>query len=109
MQLSLIDQVPEFNKRYFLDVFAEATVIGKKVKLLTINGQGVPENLKVRIPSKFISKFPVGTIYKVDTKLVNKEGNKPYFIAKKAKCVERAIEFFDYNLKLQYGFGKKVS
>ncbi len=109
MQLSLIDQVPEFNKRYFLDVFAEATVIGKKVKLLTINGQGVPENIKVRIPSKFISKFPVGTIYKVDTKLVNKDGNKPYFVAKKGKCVERAIEFFDYNLKLQYGFGKKVS
>jgi hypothetical protein len=109
MQLSLIDEVPEFNKRYFLDVFAEATVVGKKVKLKTIIGQQVPENLKIRIASKFISKFPVGTIYKVDTKLVNKDGIKPYFVATRGKGVERAIEFFDYNLKLQYGFGRKIS
>jgi hypothetical protein len=110
MQLSLIDEVPEFNKRYFLDVFAEATVEGSssKVKLKTINGQQVPENLKIRIPSKFISRFPVGTIYKVDTKLINKEGVKPYFVATKGKFVERAIEFFDYNLKLQYGFSRKI-
>ena len=106
MQLSLVDEVPEFSKKYFLDVFAEALYDLKadKMKLKTINGQQVPENLKVSIPSKFIKNFPEGTIYKVDTKLVNKKGKKPYFIAMKGKEVKRAIEYFDYNLKVQYGF-----
>jgi hypothetical protein len=110
MQLSFIDDVPEFNKKYFLDVFAEATLEGKskKVKLKTINGQQVPENLKVRIPSRFIAKYPEGTIFKLDTKLINKTGYKPYFIAKNGKKVERAIEFFEYNLKLQKVYGNKA-
>lgn len=111
MQLSLIDEVPEFTKSYFLDVYAEALYDeGKdKMRLKTINGQQVPEDLSISIASKFISKYPVGTIYKLDTKLINKGGKKPYFIAVKAKGVQRAIEFFDYNLKVQYGFNQKVS
>jgi hypothetical protein len=106
MQLSLIDEVPEFTKSYFVDVFAEALYDTKaeKMKLKTINGQQVPEDLKVAISSKFIANYPEGTIYKVDTKLVNIKGKRPYFIAKRAKYVQRAIEFFDYNLKVQYGF-----
>ncbi len=106
MQLSLIDEIPELTKTYFLDVFAEALydVKADKMKLKTINGQQVPVDLKVSIPSKFITKYPEGTIYKVDTKLINKKGKSPYFVAKNAKKVERAIEFFDYNLKVQYGF-----
>lgn len=105
MQLSLIDEVPEFTKEFFLDVFATATLDnkGEKMKLKTIDGQNLPENIKVRIPSKFIKNYPEGTIYKVDTKLINKKGMRPYFIAKNGKSVERAIEFFDYNLKVQYG------
>lgn len=106
MQLSLVDEVPEFTKTYFLDVYAEALYDVKtdKMKLKTINGQPVPEDLKVAIPSKFIAKYPEGTIYKVDTKLVNKKGKRPYFVAMHSKTVQRAIEFFDYNLKVQYGF-----
>ncbi len=105
MQLSLIDEVPEFSKKHFLDVFAESLfdLKSEKTKLKTINGQQVPEDLKVIIPSKFIATFPEGTIYKIDTKLVNKKGKKPYFIAMKGKQVNRALEYFDYNLKVQFG------
>jgi hypothetical protein len=74
------------------------------MKLKTINGQQVPEDIKIAIPSKFITKYPEGTIYKVDTRLVNKKGKRPYFIAKNSKSVQRAIEYFDYNLKVQNGF-----
>lgn len=111
MQLSLVDEVPEFTKSYFLDVYAEALYdAGKdKMRLRTINGQQVPEDLSVSIASKFISKYPEGTIYKLDTKLIYKGGKKPYFIAVKAKGVQRAIEFFEYNLKVQYGFDQKIS
>jgi hypothetical protein len=106
MQLSLIDQLPEFNKKFFLDVYAEALydLKSEKMKLKTITGQQAPVDIKVSIPSKFLSKYPEGTIYKIDTKLINNNGRKPYFVAMKSKSVERAIEFFDYNLKVQYGF-----
>lgn len=110
MQLSLIDEVPEFSKKFFLDVFAEALYDFKsdKMKLKTIEGQNIPNDMKVSIPSKFLSKYPEGTIYKVDTRLIDKSGKKPYFVAVKSKGVQRAIEFFDYNLKVQYGFDYKL-
>ncbi|MCR9065408.1 MAG: hypothetical protein NXI00_15650 [Cytophagales bacterium] len=74
------------------------------MRLQTIDGQQVPRSLKVSIPRKFISKFPEGTIYKLDTKLVRKEGRRPYFIAINRRNVRRAMEFFEYNLKVQNGF-----
>lgn len=106
MQLSLIDIVPEFSKSHFLDVFAEAILEPnqRQMRLETIDGQGLPSQLKISIPKKFISQYPEGTIYKVDTKLVRKNGKKPYFIAINRKFVNRAMEFFEYNLKVQHGF-----
>ncbi|SOE19761.1 hypothetical protein SAMN06298216_0262 [Spirosomataceae bacterium TFI 002] len=106
MQLSLIDTVPEFSKNHFLDVFAEAILEPnqRKMRLETIDGQGVPSQLKISIPRKFISKYPEGTIYKVDTKLVRKNGKKPYFVAINRNYVNRALEYFEYNLKVQNGF-----
>src|SRR5690606_21303611 len=106
MQLSLIDQVPEFTKNFFLDVYAEAVMDGgnEKMHLQTIDGQQVPQKLRVSCPRNLISKFPEGTIYKLDTKLVRKDGRKPYFIAVNRRNMRRAIEFFEYNLKVQHGF-----
>jgi hypothetical protein len=106
MQLSLIDYVPEFSKNHFLDVFAEAILEPnqKRMRLETIDGQGVPAQLKISVPRKFISQYPEGTIYKVDTKLVRKDGQKPYFVAVDRKLINRALEYFEYNLKVQNGF-----
>ncbi len=109
MQLSLIDLVPEVNKSFFLDVFAEAVLDSNKAQMCleTIDGQQVPGDLKVSIPKKQISRFPEGTIYKLDTRLVRRDGKKPYFIAVNRKNVRRAMEFFEYNLKVQNGFDYK--
>lgn len=106
MQLSLIDYVPELTKNYFLDVFAEAVLDANRnvMRLQTIDGQQVPSHIKISCPKKYISRFPEGTIYKVDTKLVRKGSKKPYFIATNRKNVDRAMEYFEYNLKVQHGF-----
>ena len=106
MQLSLLDQTPQFNKEFFLDVFAEAIFEPRKNKyhLQTIDGQQTPPLLKISIPNKLISQFPEGTIYKLDTKLVRRNGQKPYFVAINRSGVSRAMEFFEYNLKVQNGF-----
>ncbi len=107
MQLSLVDEVPELNKVFFLDVFAESFYdLGRKrMRLSTINGQKVPCNLKVSCPSKLVSHYPEGTIFKLDARLVRRgDGKHPYFIAVNRSNMQRALEFFDYNLKVQNGF-----
>ena len=107
MQLSLVDEVPELNKIFFLDVFAESFFdLGKKrMRLNTINGQKVPSNLKVSCPSKLVAHYPEGTIFKLDARLIRRgDGRHPYFIAVNRSNMQRALEFFDYNLKVQNGF-----
>ena len=107
MQLSLLDEVPELNKVFFLDVFAESYYdLGKKrMRLSTINGQQIPCAIKVSCPSKLVANYPEGTIFKLDARLVRRgEGKHPYFIAINRSNLQRALEFFDYNLKVQNGF-----
>ncbi|MDZ7935724.1 MAG: hypothetical protein U5M51_12345 [Emticicia sp.] len=107
MQLSLVDEVPELNKIFFLDVFAESFFDSgrKRMRLNTINGQKVPRDLKVSCPSKLVATLSEGTIFKLDARLVRKGGEcNPYFIAVNRKNMQRALEFFDYNLKVQNGF-----
>ncbi|MFN8356118.1 MAG: hypothetical protein U0Y10_16800 [Spirosomataceae bacterium] len=103
MQLSLVSELPEFDKKIFLDIFAEVYYDSRRnrLRLKTIEGQRVPAHLMVGCEACAIAKFPEGTIYKLDARLVKKQGKKPYFVAIKQKKVERAIEFFEHNLKLQ--------
>lgn len=106
MQLSLIDEVPEFTKTFFLDVFAESILDFKKDKfhLYTIDGQLVPAKLKVSCPNAILKHFPEGTIFKLDARLIRRYNAKPYFVAIHRKNIQRAVEFFEYNLKVQNGF-----
>lgn len=107
MQLSLVDEVPELNKIFFLDVFAESYFDSgrKRMRLNTINGQSVPRDLKVSCPAKLVAHYPEGTIFKLDARLIRRgDGSHPYFIAVNRSNLQRALEFFDYNLKVQNGF-----
>jgi hypothetical protein len=107
IQLSLVDEVPELNKIFFLDIFAESyfDIHKKRMRLNTINGQKVPCDLKINCPAKLVANYPEGTIFKLDARLVRRNnGRHPYFIAINRKTMQRALEFFDYNLKVQTGF-----
>ena len=112
MQLSLVDEVPELNKIFFLDVFAESYFDSsrKRMRLATINGQNIPRDLKVSCPAKLVAHYPEGTIFKLDARLIRRgNGCHPYFVAINRNNVQRALEFFDYNLKVQNGFGYEFS
>jgi hypothetical protein len=75
------------------------------MRLSTINGQQVPCDIKVSCPSKLVSHYPEGTIFKLDARLIRRgDGKLPYFIAINRSHLQRALEFFDYNLKVQNGF-----
>jgi len=107
MQLSLLDEVPELTKVFFLDIFAESYYDNSKrrMRLNTINGQQVPCDMKISCPAKLIASYPEGTIFKLDARLVRRnKGKRPYFIAINRSNLQRALEFFEYNLKVQNGF-----
>ncbi|HEV7349517.1 hypothetical protein [Telluribacter sp.] len=105
MQLSLVEQLPELDKRIFLDVFAKMHLDPRTrlPVLKTIEGQHVPRELRVKCDRRSILLFPEGTIYKLDARLVHTKGKRPYFTAIQSKKIQRAIEFFEYNLQLQKG------
>lgn len=105
MQLSLLSDLLGNEKTYFLDVFAQVyfDASRKRPRLKTIDGQNIPSELKVACPKKIISHFPEGTIYKLDVRLIQKNGCQPYFMTVNKNSVQRAIEFFEYNVSLQKG------
>ena len=103
VQLSLVEELPEFDKKVFLDVFAEVRFINEKPRLQTIDGQGVPAALKVRCLSRFVAPYPAGTIYKLDVRLVRNQHQRPYFVAVSNRNIHRTLEFFDHNRGIQLG------
>ena len=109
MQLSLLDYFPDLEKRIFLDVFACTSVEqhSSRIYLKAMEGQGVPTHLKVRCNRQVIAAFPLGTVYKLDMRLVVSKGKKPYFSAISSKKVHRALEFFEHNLNIQKGIAPR--
>ena len=105
MQLSLVSELPELEKKVFLDIYASVYFDTRRnrPRLKTIDGQRIPCDLKVGCPMKIISEFPEGTIYKLDARLVQKNGRRPYFLTINKYKVQRAIEFFDHNIQVQKG------
>lgn len=105
MQLSLLEYFPDIEKRIFLDVFACLKVDQgtKKMYLFPIEGQGVPVEFKVRCNRQIINTFPVGTVYKLDVRLVLQKDKRPYYSAVSNRKIYRALEFFEHNLDLQNG------
>ena len=105
MQLSLVSELPELEKKVFLDIYASVYFDTRRnrPRLKTIDGQRIPCDLKVGCPTKIISEFPEGTIYKLDARLVQKNGRRPYFLTINKNKVQRAIEFFDHNILVQKG------
>ena len=110
MQLSLVEQFPELNKSLFLDVYAKMILDTRThtPTLITLVGQRVPGELKIRCQRKVIGQFPEGTVYKLDVRLVNVKKGKPYFSAVQNRCIQRALEFFEHNMRVQRSFSAPV-
>ena len=105
MQLSLVSEMPELEKKIFLDIYAKVYFDTRRnrPRLKTLEGQTIPCDLKIGCPLKIISDFPEGTIYKLDARLIQKNGRRPYFLTINKNKVQRAIEFYDHNIQIQKG------
>jgi hypothetical protein len=104
MQLSLLTDLPELEKKVFLDVYAKVYFDTRRnrPRLRTIDGQNVPSEMSISCPTKLL-KDPEGTIYKLDARLISRNGRQPYFTAINRSNVQKALEFFEYNLQIQKG------
>ncbi len=105
MQLSLL---PSDEQRYFLDLFAQVIFDTRRnrPRLKTICNQMVPGDLSVSCPARLLNRFPEGTIYKLDAKLVQVPGKQPYLVAVNQRNMQRALEYYDHNRQLQSGTTK---
>lgn len=105
MQLSLVSEMPELEKKIFLDIYAKVYFDTRKnrPRLKILAGQTIPCDLEIGCPLKTISDFPEGTIYKLDARLIQKNGHRPYFLTINKNKVQRALEFYDHNLQIQKG------
>ncbi len=102
-QFSIFDEVPDIEKRIFLDIFAASFYDKnrKKYRLSTIQWHDTPTNMNVGCLSRILEKYPEGTIFRLDARLVkNKKGYK-YMVALRRASVQPAIEFYVFNRKLQ--------
>lgn len=109
MQLSLLTELPELEKKVFLDIFAKVYFDTRRnrPRLKTIEGQQIPAEMCVGVKGKMIEKYPEGTVYKLDARLVQRRGRSPYFLALKQQNVQRALEFFDHNVNVERGTCEK--
>lgn len=90
------------KNKFYLDCFIQSFCLpkGRKIRLKPIIGQVVPENLLIECSRHDRLKYPIGTIFKADLKLIEIPNKKPYLITRHRKLV-CAIEFFEYNITLK--------
>lgn len=102
-QLSLVDEFSFFSKHIFLDVFVESVWDIKRNRLVlrTLGNQFCPAGVRVGCPLRYFQQFPAGTIFKADMRRVQQGKHTPYFLAIRRKYLQRAIEFFEHNRRLQ--------
>lgn len=85
---------------YYLDCFIQTILIGKKrIRMKPIQGQNVPD-LFVECSRSERLKYPIGTIFKADLKIIQVNNKKPYLITRHRKLV-RAIEYFEHNQNIK--------
>jgi hypothetical protein len=84
----------------YLDIFVESVKIGSKIRMKPIDGQRIENNYFVECSRKLRAKYPVGTIFKVDCRLVRPSNRKAYLMALHRNDMKQALEFFDHNRTL---------
>lgn len=97
-EMGLFDSIST-RPNIFLDVYIQSVKIGSKIRLKPIEGQSVINSF-VECSKTLRAKYPVGTIFKVDCRLVHPSNRKPYLMVLNRKEIKQALEFFEHNRRL---------
>jgi hypothetical protein len=103
-QISLFEFIPDVKKRVYLDLFGMSYYDNKtkKIRLCTLkNWENTPQDINISIAQKTLLTYPIGTIFKMDAKLIKHKTGKHYLSALKRKTILPAIEFFTHNINLK--------
>ena len=84
----------------FLDVYIQSLKVGSKIRLKPIDGQKVTNTYFVDCSRTLRAIYPIGTIFKVDCRLVHPSNRKPYLMVLHRNDMKQALEFFDHNRTL---------
>ena len=76
----------------FLDVYIQSVKVGSKIRL----------NSFVECSKELRAKYPIGTIFKVDCRLVHPSNRKPYLMVLHRNQMQQALEFFEHNRTLTF-------
>jgi hypothetical protein len=66
------------SERLVSDVLIEVVKVGSKVRFVTITNQKVPAGLFISCSYRERRKFPIGSVLKVDCRLINPSDRKPF-------------------------------
>ncbi len=86
---------------WYLDVFAESILERGKIRLRPLEGQAADSSLRIECSRQIRMQYGVGTVFKLDVRLVKPYNKRPYLISRNRKKLARALEFFDRNRKIQ--------
>lgn len=84
----------------YLDIYIQSVKIGARVRLKPLDGQHL-QPCFVDCSRKLRTQYPVGTIFKVDCRLVRPSNRKPYLMVLHRNSLQQALEFFEHNRKLK--------
>lgn len=85
----------------FLDVYIQSVKVGSKIRLKPIEGQGLINSF-VECSKELRAKYPIGTIFKVDCRLIHPSNRKPYLMVLHRNEMQQALEFFEHNRTLTF-------
>ncbi|WP_044175587.1 hypothetical protein [Flectobacillus major] len=89
------------NPIWYLDIYAESILEKGRIRLKPLDGQSADSSLRIECSRKLRKKYGVGTVFKLDVRLVKPQNKKPYLICRNRKELRRALEYFERNRQIQ--------
>lgn len=68
------------SKNVFTNVLVESVEIGSRVRLITVDNQTLPSGLFISCSRKERLKFPVGSTFRLDCRLITPTDRKPFLL-----------------------------
>lgn len=66
------------NPIWYLDIYAESILEKGRIRLKPLDGQSADSSLRIECSRKLRKKYGVGTVFKLDVRLVKPQNKIPY-------------------------------
>lgn len=84
----------------YLDIYIQSVKVGSRIRLQPLAGQHI-DPCFVDCSRKLRTNYPIGTVFKVDCRLVRPSNRKPYLMVLHRNSLQQALEFYEHNRTLK--------